>query len=253
MILLGVFLMRYVAFVNGDDTTTVVGGNTSPDHKYPYQVSLRTGNPPQHFCSGSIIHEKWILTAAHCVDKQDLSQAIVVAGTNYLTEGGESYKISCCIVHPDYEDWHYEDIALLRMEKPILFNSFVVPIPLPQEDITDFSVLANFAGWGRTENRGAIPNELQEIKLKIISFENCKKMRREITEEHVCTLNDHGHGTCQGDSGGPLTVNGEQVGITSYSTRYCAIGYPDVFTKVWAYTDWIEEVQEKNATTVCAR
>ncbi|XP_011313046.1 chymotrypsin-1, partial [Fopius arisanus] len=177
--------------------------------------------------------------------------AIIVAGTNYLTEGGKSYTISCCIIHPDYEDWHYEDIALLRMEKAIEYNDFVQPIALPQEDITDFTVTADFAGWGRTENHGSIPNELHEIQLKIISYEKCKKLRREITEEHICTFTELGRGTCQGDSGGPLTVNGEQVGITSYSTRFCAIGFPDVFTKVWAYTDWIEEVQEKNATNEC--
>ncbi|XP_011313078.1 tryptase delta-like [Fopius arisanus] len=69
MRLLGVFAVCCAGIAKGADVPTVVGGKAAPDHKYPYQVSVRAGNPLQHLCSGSIIHEKWVLTAAHCVDK----------------------------------------------------------------------------------------------------------------------------------------------------------------------------------------
>lgn len=44
----------------------------------------------------------------------------------------------------------------------------------------------------------------------------------------------------QGDSGGPLVVNNEVVGISSW-VMPCGIGYPDVYTRVASYADWIEE------------
>lgn len=39
-------------------------------------------------------------------------------------------------------------------------------------------------------------------------------------------------------------MNGIQIGIVSYS-RPCGIGYPDVYTRVYSYIDWLREAQGK--------
>lgn len=51
-------------------------------------------------------------------------------------------------------------------------------------------------------------------------------------------------GTCFGDSGGPLVVNNLLFGITSRLMvgGRCGSGYPDVFTRVSHYSDWMEHV-----------
>lgn len=41
----------------------IVGGVATSILQYPFQVSLQSWG---HFCGGSIISEKYILTAAHC-------------------------------------------------------------------------------------------------------------------------------------------------------------------------------------------
>ena len=43
-----------------------------------------------------------------------------------------------------------------------------------------------------------------------------------------------------GDSGGPLVVNGLQEGIASWVVP-CAVGYPDAFTRVSYFREWIRQ------------
>ncbi|KAL6448595.1 hypothetical protein ACFW04_000459 [Cataglyphis niger] len=55
-------------------------------------------------------------------------------------------------------------------------------------------------------------------------------------EGKPCTLS--GWGTTRGDSGSPLVANGTQIGIVSFG-QPCAVGYPDVYTRVSSFASWI--------------
>lgn len=63
-------------------------------------------------------------------------------------------------------------------------------------------------GWGRTTEGGMLPGEVHEVKVPILSLQQCRQMKyraNRITSNMICA----GHGTrdsCQGDSGGPLLV-----------------------------------------------
>ena len=71
--------------------------------------------------------------------------------------------------------------------------------------------------------------------------------------QHLCAGNMNGKGgTCVGDSGGGLQCkmnkNGPWilVGITSFGSGCAKTGYPDVFTNVAYYRQWIDNAMRNN-------
>lgn len=83
--------------------------------------------------------------------------------------------------------------------------------------------------------------------MSISNFECIARHFLEVTppvsfNKNICTLNGKDEGACKGDSGGPLvdTTSNQLCGVVSWGVP-CAKGAPDVFTRVTAFTDWIEK------------
>lgn len=75
----------------------------------------------------------------------------------------------------------------------------------------------------------------------IISQATCSRYYSEIRNSNICTFLRQGAGVCSGDSGGPLVADGKLIGVVSYGRPNCASGYPDVWTRVSSYYDWIRQ------------
>ncbi|XP_017782137.1 PREDICTED: chymotrypsin-1-like [Nicrophorus vespilloides] len=226
---------------DADLSWRIVGGSKAPAGAFPYQISLR-GIFGGHSCGGSIINDQWILTAAHCVQGSSPSSLNVVVGSNQLNAGGEKYKVSKVIYHENYDSSAIKnDVAVLKLEKPLTFSKTVQPIPLASSSIgaNEDCVLS---GWGTTTYPGNTPNDLQFINLKTLSVKDCQERQapNPVFDSQVCTFTQKGQGACHGDSGGPLVAGGKQIGIVSWG-RPCGIGYPDVFTRVYSFLSWIEK------------
>ncbi|XP_033229691.1 chymotrypsin-1-like [Belonocnema kinseyi] len=221
------------------DAIRIVGGSDAPDGLFPYQVSLRRKG--RHFCGGSILNKRWILTAAHCLNGRFASSISVKAGTTDLDGYGDIYVGELKVIHEDYDTFEHEnDIGLLKVRSDIIFNDDVQPINVASSDSYGEGHTATLTGWGRTSVLSKTPTQLQVIKLNIISTPKCKKKIKKVKDTHICTLNNKGEGACFGDSGGPLVVDEVQVGVVSFG-KPCARGVPDVYTRVYNYIDWIED------------
>lgn len=103
----------------------------------------------RHNCGCSVISNKWILTAAHCVENRSPLSLGVLVGTNDLKNGGTYYEVDKYYAHEDYNnpDFAY-DIAVIRVEGTIEFNDRVQPIEPSSEEVPDGAEVL-LTGWGR--------------------------------------------------------------------------------------------------------
>lgn len=86
----------------------VINGSDATEGQFPYQISLQEcttfiHETCQHFCGGSIISPKWIVTAGHCHDYGRKFK--VVAGILKLDEESEfrqTVAVKRIIIHENY-------------------------------------------------------------------------------------------------------------------------------------------------------
>nr|UPQ64761.1 chymotrypsin-like protease [Plectrocnemia conspersa] len=221
----------------------IVGGQNASPGLIPYIVSLRSSNN-RHFCGGTIIADRWILTAAHCVDKGLLNH--VISGTTFLYSGGAQSGVKRVVIHNRYNNRpHVHDIAMIQTKCDFTFNNETQPLKIPKRTPGTGATL-RASGWGLLNFPGNIPNNLQYLDTKIMRRGKCRKAMKpgKVYNGNVCTYIGPGKGLCFGDSGGPLAVNGEVHGIVSWGYP-CAKGKPDVNTRVAKYRGWIRRMIKK--------
>ncbi len=247
-------------------STAIVGGQSTTLNQLPFFARLilhKTGaNQFANICGGSIVNDRFILTAAHCVESDVFTDTdgwsvedlrVLVKNPTmddvYISEFKDVRRI---IIHPDYNanDLWINDLALLELSQPITDN--VQSITLPQDfgDYSDASVYQIF-GLGQTStNDTSTPNYLRWAEVKPLSDPECASMVSGFhSQETLCVTGFEGReysGICRGDSGGPLTYvdnDGmyQQIGIVSYGSSVCeSASIPSVFTEILNYTSWIE-------------
>ena len=103
----------------------IVGGEDARIEDYPYQASLRLFG--QHFCGGTIIGPRHILTAGHCVNGKIAFFMRVHTGMTSSLATGHSRRIRKITIHEGYEGTdessHHHDIALIEVLR-IMFLFF---------------------------------------------------------------------------------------------------------------------------------
>ncbi|XP_011497634.1 PREDICTED: chymotrypsin-1-like [Ceratosolen solmsi marchali] len=212
----------------------IYGGNPAAIHEFPHLVSIRTDYSNQHLCGGSIISQRNILTAAHCLRDvlRYLEGVKVYTGTATVNDiYGNAVRIQdvhlhphCDIMNPDSTFYH--DIAMIKLSTKIEFNNLQNKIALPTRapKTGDF---ATIAGWGKTEYDLINSPILMQSPVVILNNTDCaSRVPLPMGDTQFCTYYSAGIGICSGDDGGSVVSNGELYGVISFS-HGCAQGIPD--------------------------
>uniref|UniRef100_G3UIG5 Serine protease 51 n=1 Tax=Loxodonta africana TaxID=9785 RepID=G3UIG5_LOXAF len=225
--------------------------------EFPWQVSIQISR--KHLCGGSIIHQWWVLTAAHCFQRtlleMEVGNVTVVMGARKLSDISlERKQVQKIIIHKEYKPPHLDsDLSLLLLATPIQFTSFKMPICLQEKEWT----------WNRcwmlewvTAHEYAVmfPTNMYLQKLRVVQINQreCSRRVDQLSRNMLCAWKEPGtKGRCQGDSGAPMvcTMHGTerlfQVGVFSWGIRSGSKGRPGMFVSVARFIPWIKEEMEK--------
>uniref|UniRef100_W5LVM9 Peptidase S1 domain-containing protein n=1 Tax=Lepisosteus oculatus TaxID=7918 RepID=W5LVM9_LEPOC len=154
------------------------------------------------------------------------------------------------ITHENYTQFTKGfDIGLVELKEKVSFSQWISPVNLPSRFENISPGLQCWAtGWGNIrENVGLeYPYTLQEVRLLIVDNQQCKKRYNDIIRpDMLCTeVPGGGKSPCQGDSGGALVFKKGnvwvQAGIVSFALGCARPEFPNVYTRVSSFRDWIQ-------------
>ncbi|KAK6494968.1 chymotrypsin-C-like [Huso huso] len=220
----------------------VVNGVDAIPHSWPWQVRIQV-IMQLHTCGGSLIATNWVLTAAHCINK-DLTYRVEVGKQNLkeVEAGSKAIAADKLFVH---EKWNPifvafgNDVALVKLAEHVTLSDSIRLACIPEpEAILPNNQPCYITGWGRLYSKDMLCCEI------------CFTMDHHGRQGLGC---DGIVGGCNGDSGGPLNCRNslgiwEVHGIASFvSGLGCNyIRKPTVFTRVSAFNGWIDQTISAN-------
>ncbi|XP_063994889.1 chymotrypsin-2-like isoform X6 [Diachasmimorpha longicaudata] len=220
-----------ILFENSQCGDAIHFGKIPEEGQFKYMAAIFYNSCYQ--CGGTIIDDRHILTAAHCVFDREVQGLVVLVGTVDLQSTRPRR----------WQDFlPKNDIAVLTLTDSIVLGDKATPVMLPSDDALPYCAAIPFAGWGTMEN-DPVDSLARFMNFNIISAEVFKEYDLASSENQFDAADFTGRSKVdKGDSGGPLVHNNIVYGIlsTGWSSH---LGNSAIFTQVYGHLDFI-----KNAT-----
>ena len=230
--------------LKAQDIQSITNGFPIEIQNVPYQVSIQDSDG--HYCAGSIINNRYVLTAAHCVKGKSASSITIKVGLslrNNLGSNVQTFSVRNIVAHPNHNSIARDfDVAVIEINGTFTFNNFVRPVDLISKKTLSAETVGNQArvsGWGWTTPDSYNPsNQLQAVDVPIISnqiadtqLDISAPFHPELTQRMISTgeVGINRSGACHGDSGGPLVFKQTgkkdiQIGVVSWGVPRCVGG-----------------------------
>uniref|UniRef100_A0A8C5GIC4 Peptidase S1 domain-containing protein n=1 Tax=Gouania willdenowi TaxID=441366 RepID=A0A8C5GIC4_GOUWI len=233
----------------------IIGGSPAPRGSWPWLVNLQLDGGLM--CGGVLVDSSWVVTAAHCFAGESYWTAVVGEFDITKTDPDEQYIIPPnSIIFLQFNPKTFNnDIALVELTSPVVLSEHVIPVCLPSATEPPTGSPCLVAGWGDL-NWPMTDLTLMEAKVPLLPQSTCKSALGKdlVTNTMLCAgYLSGGIDSCQGDSGGPLIYKDrlsgrfQLYGITSWGDGCGEKGKPGVYTRVAAFSDWIQaEIHSKN-------
>uniref|UniRef100_A0A8C5SV02 Uncharacterized protein n=1 Tax=Laticauda laticaudata TaxID=8630 RepID=A0A8C5SV02_LATLA len=207
------------------------------------------------FCEGVMISDKWVITAAHCMDHKPYT---VVAGKKTIvwTSGHQIEAQEPLVIREKMlvvcRTFKYEnDLALLELSPPFVLNKYVTPICIGNSMLTKYLLKqgrGSMSGWWKLDYLQKFSNTLQRADIEYVSQVNCRqKNETQSSPNTFCA----GHPTFvkkvyQGNSGTPVATERNNTwfltGIATCGAECTGDKPYNIFTSITNYIEWIHSV-----------
>ncbi|XP_048001305.1 trypsin-1-like [Leguminivora glycinivorella] len=239
---------RYRRIYNSDETARI--------EQHPYLAAVLMNN--QLWCGGAIISSDLVLTAAHCLQlqynnrffREYVKMLTVRIGSSNATAGGEVLRVDEIFFHPNYKpDTLAFNYAVVRLHKNITFSALnVSKIEYSKRKDVTIDKTITFLGWGSVlgmgDKGGAVL--LQKVDLPVYDKADCIDVygKELVSFSTFCAgFISKIKNVCNHDAGGPAIMDGQLVGILSFSAKRCdEADKPAVFASTGAAAEWLDSI-----------
>jgi secreted trypsin-like serine protease len=254
--LLGLLLCATAAQAKPQAQPRIINGHPASAGEYPAQGVL-SQTPFGFICGGTLVSNRYFLTAAHCVTDEGTGAALPASQFSVRLgstdrDAGQQFTFSALDRNSAYNpDTLDNDTALFTLSSPAPAADEPIRLVTTGENpLWSAGRQATIVGWGDTET-GSDSQVLLETTAPMRSDLDCGNAYGTAADGfHSTTMVCAGDGstdTCQGDSGGPLMVSDGSflilAGVTSWGIGCAEAAHPGVYTRLGAPTinKWVRD------------